>query len=328
MSTRKQSVPPARIPSAGVGEGREIWAVGSGKGGTGKTFLSSNIGITLAKMGKKVILMDADLGCANLHTGLGMSLVSGTLSDFLTGRVNTLDGVVVDTPYPNLRLISGAHDFLEVANPTFSRKEALLSALKRLDFDYLVFDLGAGTHYNTLDFFLAADKSILMVMPEPTAVENAYRFIKSAYFRYLKRVSTTLNIRRLVEEGMDLKNDRGIRTVHELLEMIGASDPEMGRRLREALLSMRPHLVVNQVRSLEDVTLGFAMRSSVEKYFGMRMDYVGYIEYDDVVWKSARQRRPVVAEYPYSSPARCVDRVVRNLMAGTQLDLEAVMGKR
>ncbi|MDH5526191.1 MAG: AAA family ATPase [Nitrospirota bacterium] len=323
MSTLKLSVGPE-----GFGEGREVWAIGSGKGGTGKTFLSTNLGITLAKMGKKVILMDADLGCANLHTVLGMSQVPETLSDFLSGRVNTLDGVVVDTPFPNLRLISGAQDFLEVANPTYNRKTALLNALKKLEFDYLLFDLGAGTSYNTLDFFLAAHKAILMVMPEPTAVENAYRFIKSAYFRYLKRVSTELDVKRLIEEGMDLKNDKGIRTVHQLLEVISKADPAKGHQLRDGLLAMRPRLVVNHVRSLEDVTLGFAMRSSVEKYFGMRMDYVGYVEYDDVVWKAARQRRPVVAEYPYSSPARCIDRVVQNLMSGAQLDLETVIGKR
>ena len=307
---------------------REIWAIGSGKGGAGKSFLTSSLGIALSKLGKRVILVDADLGCANLHTLLGMNMVSESLSDFITGKTPSLEKVVVKTPYPNLSLISGAHDLLEIANPTHHRKVALLKALGELEFDYLLLDLGAGTAYNTLDFFLAAHKAILVVMPEPTAIENAYRFIKSAYFRYMKSVAKELKIRKLVEEGMDLKNSLGVRTVHDMVEAVHRVDPDTGRQLREHILSMRPRLVVNQVRSVDDLTLGFSMRSSVEKYFGIRMDYSGYVEYDDVVWKAARARQPVLAEHPYSSPARCVDRIMHNLLNDEQLELEQVMANR
>ncbi len=306
---------------------REVWAIGSGKGGTGKSFLSSSLALSLAKMGKKVILVDADLGCANLHTCLGMNMVKESLSDFISGRVTNLADVVVDTPYANLKLISGAHDVLEIANPVHSRKQALISALRGLDFDYILLDLGAGTAFNTLDFFLAADKAMLMVLPEPTAIENAYRFIKSAYFRYFKMMVKELDMRRLVEDSMDLKNEAGMRSAHDLVEKISELHPEAGESLRKAINNMRPRLVVNQVRSVDDLTLGFSMRSSVEKYFGIRMDYVGYVEYDDVVWKSVRARKPAVREHPYSGPTRCVDRIVQNLLKNEQMALEAASAR-
>ncbi|MFQ5509370.1 MAG: AAA family ATPase [Leptospirillia bacterium] len=316
------------LNTTGSGGRGEIWAIASGKGGTGKSFLTTSLGLSLAKMGKRVILVDGDLGCANLHTCLGMNGVDESLSDFISGRVDSIADIVLQTPHANLSLISGAQDILDVANPTHARKTALLKAVKELDYDYLLLDLGAGTAYNTLDFFLTAHKGILMVMPEPTAIENAYRFIKSAYYRYIKLVSRELKIRQLVEESMDLKNELGVYSVHDLVGRVAQFDPEIGKRLKSELMSMRPRLVVNHVRTLDDVTLGFSMRSSVEKYFGLRMDYTGYVEYDDVVWQSARKRKPVVTEYPYSSPARCVERIMRNLMEDTQLELESFTARR
>ncbi len=308
--------------------GREIWAIGSGKGGTGKSFLTTSLGLSLAKAGKKVILVDADLGCANLHTCLGMHPVSESLGDYIGGRTADLRDVVVPTPYPGLQLISGAHDMLDIANPTHNRKSALLKALEGLDFDYMLLDLGAGTAFNTLDFFLAAHKAVLVVLPEPTAIENAYRFIKSVYYRYMRTVSKELKIRQLVEEAMDPKSANGVNSVHDLVEAVCAANPEVGQRLRADIMAMRIRLVVNQVRTVDDMTLGFSMRSSVEKYFGIQMDYAGYVEYDDVVWKAARAHQAVVSEYPYSSPARCVDRLVGNLLNDRQLELESVVGAR
>ncbi|MBI5136467.1 MAG: P-loop NTPase [Nitrospirae bacterium] len=321
---------PLHLSEAQTGDDRqrEIWAIGSGKGGTGKSFVTTSVALSLVKLGKKVILVDADLGCANLHTCLGMHPVSQSLSDFMSGRVASLADVLVPTPYPGLKLISGAHDMLDIANPTHSRKSALMKALDELEFDYLLLDLGAGTAFNTLDFFLAAHKAILVVVPEPTAIENAYRFIKSVYFRYMRAVSKELKLRQLVEEAMDPKNQRGVHSVHDLIEVLAAADPAVGRRLREDINAMRVRLVVNQVRTVDDLTLGFAMRSSVEKYFGIRMDYSGYVEYDDVVWKAARAHQTVMHEYPYSSPARCVDRLTRNLMTNQQIELESVVTNR
>ena len=85
----------------------EIWAVGGGKGGTGKTYLSASLAIGLAKLGKRVIAIDADLGCANLHTALGADPPAATLSDFIKGRVKNLNDVLGDTSLPTLRLKTG-----------------------------------------------------------------------------------------------------------------------------------------------------------------------------------------------------------------------------
>ncbi len=166
---------------------KEIWAVGGGKGGIGKSLITGNIGITLARLKKRVLLVDADLGGANLHTTLGIGVPEMTLSDFLNRRVETIQDVIIKTSIPNLSLVSGAQDFLDAANPNFAQKARLLRHLETLDADYILLDLGAGTSFNILDFFLFADHGILVVLPEPTAIENAYRFIKSAFYRRFKK---------------------------------------------------------------------------------------------------------------------------------------------
>ena len=117
---------------------KQIWAVGGGKGGTGKTVVTASIGILLAKAGKKVIIIDADLGGANLHTCLGIRHPSTTIADFLLKKVPSLDELLIETPIKNLSLISGANDFLTIANIPFAQKQKLIRYIKNLPSDYII----------------------------------------------------------------------------------------------------------------------------------------------------------------------------------------------
>ena len=304
---------------------KEIWAIGGGKGGTGKSFLASNLGLFLSKLGKRVLLIDADLGCANLHTCLGIAYPEATLSDFMKGRIANLKDALIETGIPNLMLISGAQDFLEIANPHYSQKMRLIRQIQTLDFDYILLDLGAGTSFNILDFFLISDSGILTVLPEPTSIENVYRFIKSAFYRRFKRIVKEPSIRELISAAMDQKNQRGIKTPHDLIDQVVLMDEKTGKYLKEAMYNFRPKLVVNQVRSKDDITLGFSMRSSCSKYFGISLEYLGYIEYDDCVWQATKKKKPLLVEYPYSGSARCVERVTHHLLKREQLTFDFLL---
>jgi flagellar biosynthesis protein FlhG len=304
---------------------KEIWAIGGGKGGTGKSFLASNLGLFLSKLGKRVLLIDADLGCANLHTCLGLDYPEATLSDFMKGRIVNLKDALIETGIPNLTLVSGAQDFLEIANPHYAQKMRLIRQIQTLDFDYILLDLGAGTSFNILDFFLISDSGILTVLPEPTSIENVYRFIKSAFYRRFKRIVKEPSIRELISSAMDQKNQRGIKTPHDLIEQVALMDEKTGKYLKETMYNFRPKLVVNQVRSKDDITLGFSMRSSCSKYFGISLEYLGYIEYDDCVWQSTKKKKPLLIEYPYSGAARCVERVTHHLLKREQLTFDFLL---
>lgn len=137
------AVPRAPVPKKA--RARRVIAVGGGKGGIGKSLLSANLGIALARRGARVVLVDLDLGGANLHTCLGVGQPKVTLSDFIDRKVQNLEDVLVPTPFERLSLVSGAMDGLDAANPRHAQKSKLIRNLRLLDVDYVLLDLGAGT---------------------------------------------------------------------------------------------------------------------------------------------------------------------------------------
>ena len=294
--------------------GARILAVGGGKGGVGKSFIASNLAAVMAKLGQRVVLVDADLGGANVHTYLGMEFPGRTLNDLLTRRVDGIEDVIVPTPLANLRLISGAQSVLGAANPKHEHKARLARALREIDADVVVLDLGSGTSFNTLDFFLTSDEGIFVVVPEPTSLENAYAFIKASFFRRLRRATADARIRTLVDRVADGRAEQTIRTPAELLAAIETMDPRSGARLREEVGRFRLQVVMNQVRTSEDIQLGFAIRKVCRSYFDLDVDYLGYVNYDNAVWKSIKRRSLLLVEYPLSEPAEFIGRMARKLL--------------
>jgi flagellar biosynthesis protein FlhG len=124
---------------------KKLWAIGGGKGGIGKSVFTLGLGISLSRMGKKIILVDADLGGANLHTLMGVRFPPCTLEDFLLNRVDRLEDIVIDTQVEGIGLICGADDILGAANPTYTQKVRILKQIENLPADLVLLDLGAGT---------------------------------------------------------------------------------------------------------------------------------------------------------------------------------------
>ncbi len=293
------SIPPSlksSLPNA-----NRVWAVGGGKGGIGKSFISSSLAICLARISKSVTLIDMDLGSANLHTCLGMKIPPLSISDFISGRVTELQQVVVPTDIQNLSFISGFNDALNIADLSGDKKERLIQSFRTLPSPHIILDLGAGTAENTLDFFLAADQKIVTVVPEPTSIENAYRFIKSAFYRHLRQAERTLGLQGLIEEAMDGRNKLGIRSPADLLGYVVRVNPAVGAELNRLIADFRLNIILNQVRTRTDIELGHSIKSVCHKYFGIHAEYLGYIDHDNAVWQALRKKRPLVIEHPYSS---------------------------
>jgi flagellar biosynthesis protein FlhG len=143
----------------------QIWPIGGGKGGSGKSFLTSSLGRISAGLGKKTLVIDLDLGAANLHTLVGVPHPQKSFSDFIRRRIVQLEDTVVETPFENLFLISGAHDHFDIANLPHEQKAKTLRAIMKLNYDCILLDLGAGTSFNTLDFFLVSQNGIFITTP-------------------------------------------------------------------------------------------------------------------------------------------------------------------
>jgi len=161
--------------------GRSI-AVVSGKGGVGKSNFSMNFTTTLSTIGKKVVLIDMDIGMGNIHILLGKT-VPTNLKDYLVGE-KTIEEVMLEGPN-NLQYISGGSGLSGVMEWNDKMFDRLIEAFEYLqkNYDYIVFDMGAGATSQTLDLLVSVDDIIVITTAEPTSITDAYSMMKFIYFK-------------------------------------------------------------------------------------------------------------------------------------------------
>ena len=277
-----------------------IWPIGGGKGGTGKSFFTGNIGILLAKQGFKTLLIDADLGGPNLHTIVGLPNPATSLSDFLNKKVPTLQETILEMPIHNLFLISGAKNKLDIANLAHEQKMKTLRAISRLAYDYILLDLGTGTSFNTIDFFTLSDSGIFVCIPEPTSIENIYRLVRSVYVRKIRQVLKGERFRSLEEKAEAQNEDVITHHPEYLLDMLKEMDPEEGSNVERILRGFQFKLVLNQVRRQDNPKIGALICKIVEKHLGMKIQFLGNVSFDDRVHEAVCRRESFVEKYSYS----------------------------
>ncbi|NNM66577.1 MAG: MinD/ParA family protein [Spirochaetales bacterium] len=170
---------PETPTSAPKPEGKKktrVVTITSGKGGVGKTNMSVNLAIAYARMGKKVILLDADLGLANVNVVLGV-IPKYTLYHMIRQQ-KTMREILTPTDY-GIQFVAGASGFTKIANMSDSERAAFIQELSTLsEADILIVDTSAGVTKNVLDFVAAADDTLIITTPEPTAITDAYGIIK------------------------------------------------------------------------------------------------------------------------------------------------------
>ncbi len=171
-----ETVPPRLKPQASSHPARVI-AIASGKGGVGKTNIAVNLALALARRSQRVVLVDADLGTANVDVVMNIQSPYG-LSDVIAGR-RALDDVAIHLDQ-NLRLITGASGLSAAADLGALERRRLIDELAGLETnsDLILLDCGAGISQNVLAFARAADELLLVTTPEPTALTDAYALVK------------------------------------------------------------------------------------------------------------------------------------------------------
>ena len=153
-----------------------IITVTSGKGGVGKTNVATNMAISYAQMGKKVIVIDADLGLANVN--VMMNLIPQYNLYHVIRKQKKMSEIILDTEY-GIKLVAGASGFSKIANMTEEERNSFISELYTLsDADIIIIDTSAGVSKNVLGFVAAADEVIIVTTPEPTSITDAYGIIK------------------------------------------------------------------------------------------------------------------------------------------------------
>ena len=290
----------------------QIWAVGGGKGGTGKSLVAASLGIHLAQMGRRVILVDGDLGAPNLHTVLGLDPPALALSDFIKRRFESIETVVLETGVPRLSLISGARNSLDIESLKNFQKTRLLRVLLGLPADVVLLDLGAGTSLNVLDLFSLADRGLMVILPEPTSIENCYRFLKAAFLRRLYHLGRTLGYQSIIDLVMEHRDQSDQGRPFEILDEIARIDSFAAAAIASHVETYLPHLVINQVRSHEDERLGESMEWISERFVRIPLRFAGAIPYDPTLVQCLKSRKAYLSEYPRSRTAEMLRAVAES----------------
>lgn len=274
--------------------------------------LAANIGNLLARRGKRVLLMDLDLGSPNLHSFMDGAGNEPGLGAYLAKTVDSLDSATVPTGIPNLWFIGSRHCNTEVANLHTAQKSKILRALKSLDYDYVFLDLGAGTHFNMLDFFLTSEQGICLLTPEPTAIENTFNFIKALYFRAVKQILKPAEFNKVVGH-LDFSGNSSGRSFEIIRDLMG-QDSEIGERFREKLQRFEVNLVVNQVRPKDDPGLGDKVAEVCARHFHFRFRFIGNIRHDEAVHDAIQLRQNFISAHARNRAANDMARIARILL--------------
>lgn len=275
----------------------QVWVVGAGKGGVGKTFISSSLGITLAKLNHKVLLIDFDISGANLHTTFGLSLNEKNLRLFFEEGKNLAD-LAQETEIPKLSYVQGFWDYWSNGVIHQELVKNLFEQAEKVNYDYVIFDLGAGPLPAHLELFKIAHEKILIANAEPTSLEKTYRFIESFICHKLKDYMTkdcqkTLQV--LLREYRKT-NHNGCFSFRDFLIAENGINIDHFDMLNERPLK----LLMNGCRSNLDKDLGFSIKSVCKKYYDLNIEFIGSVDFDNAVWQSVRNREPVLIEKPFT----------------------------
>jgi flagellar biosynthesis protein FlhG len=289
---------------------KRVISVAGGKGG---------IGVTLSRLDKKVVIIDADIGAANLHTLVGVPRPSVTLADFFNNSQTHLDKVLLPTPYANLSLISSACDILSIISPNYQMNQKFYTALHKLDTDVIIFDIEAGTHHRAIDFFALAPIGIIIVEPLPTALENAYLFIKNYLFRFLLRLFyTDADMKSTIKEM--LQPDRMEKqSIHfdKLLRELEARDPEKIAQFRR-FFERRKYklcLAANAVHDKSQLTIIDNFAKVVKRYLGLTPMMLGYLPFEVTMDQAIIQRVPFIVKNPAGQYQRCMQSIAAAILS-------------
>ena len=248
-------------PEYAIADTRVI-SITSGKGGVGKSSLAINLAISLSKQGKRVCLVDADLGMANIDVLLKMT-PKYNLTHIINEGLDIFD--VVEEGPENLLVIPGGTGWQDIANLDDDKFKNLIKAFNKLEqfSDIIIFDTGAGINRHIINFLLASDEIILVTTPEPHAITDAYAMTKTVIDQ-----DKELPVKLIVNK---------------------ASSPQEGK------------------------DVGSKISFAARQFLGIPIEFLGFIQENQLFSKSVRNQTPVISSWPYSLPSREINGLAVNL---------------
>lgn len=293
----------------------QIIPIASGKGGVGKSLLSANLAIALGQQGKRVVLADLDLGASNLHLVIGQQPGTASLGSWFTEKSDFKD-IIKPTDYQNVSFIAGDSQIPDMTSLKHVQKVKLIRNLKNIDTDYVILDLGAGTHQFILDMFLLSPQGILVSAPAVTATLNGYLFLKNAVFRLLYTTFKRGTAGRAYLDELK-KNSQALQKLYipQLIQGLAATDSQTTQLFINRMQQFRPRLVMNMIEDPKDADRAQRIKASCNQYLGLEIEYLGLMYRDMLQDKALASQLPVVVYKPQSVLGQAIYRIADKIIS-------------
>ena len=292
----------------------KIIPVAAGKGGVGKSFLTANLAISLAEAGHATVAVDMDFGGSNLHSFLGLQNRYPGIGDYLQARVGNLESLLVPTQLSHLSFLPGDGKTPFMANIPFAQKHKLVSNIKKLAAEYVLIDLGAGSAFNTLDFFNIASKGLVITTPEPPAIMNMLVFLKNYLLRAIGRAMTKNDaVKNHLREVFKRPMNGQITSLKTLQEEIAAEDQHAGKMIGDIFSNCRPRIVFNLGEHPDELDVSKQISKTLSSILCIEADFFGFVFFDPVVRQSVKKQSSVLSFQRNCVAAEGILRIARRI---------------
>lgn len=310
------------MPNMSAGRGKII-AIGGAKGGTGKSIFATNLSVFLSQKGYSTIAVDLDLGGANLALYLGEQyILDRTINDYLRKKYVSLEEIIIQSSY-GPGLIGGDSSELGAANIHYAQKIKLVRAIKSLDADFIVLDLGGDISYNMLDFFLLGDYSLVISTRDSASYIGAYQFIKTALYRKINRLSYSVSedekdidprLCSILKKCTVANGQPMSQSILSLLDSVVENDPFDIPQVLKMIISFNPHLILNKTPSILHANqVANTISDLAKRYLSIAINCPGHINKYSEIENNLRNNIPLVAQDPEGNMAKELSKIVDNL---------------
>lgn len=295
--------------------GKTIIPVAGGKGGVGKSIFVANLAIALAEAGHTTVAVDMDLGSSNLHTYLGLNNLNPGIGDFLKVKKDDIESLVYDTEIDNLRFLPGDGRTPFMANVPHAQKVRLMREIKKIPARYILLDLGAGSSFNTLDFFGMARHGIIITTFEYAAIMNVLVFLRNFILRIMRSL-VRKNGRALEFMEHVLKSPmtgEAIR-ISEIIDHISKIDTELGSKAGKVCQYYRPRFVFNMGDHHEELKVINHLDQTIREKLSLEVDYIGFIFNEKQIRESVKKKLPLIPHYRESFATNEITSIARRII--------------
>jgi len=289
---------------------KKILPVASGKGGVGKTLFTANLGYRLSAEGRRVLVIDLDLGGSNLHTFLGLKNTNRGIIHYLKDKKLKLYDVIYSTSFSNLYYIPGDVLYDMNIELTGAQQKKLIEDIEELDFDFILLDLPTGSTKYSSAIFNISNSGFVLTTPQITSLLNTYLFIKRVLVGLvLDSLDESKIKRKKVEQFLNSRKPGDDFYMENLIREIRKEDKKKASEIQKLVRGYKPIVVINLAKTPEDFKSAQMVRELITNSLMVDPICMGLLYYDEIVSRNLQSTKFNIIDDENSLFARVIERI-------------------